>query len=255
MEENVEQVSIVTPVYRLENYISETLESVAAQTYKDWEWILVEDAGGDRSAELIRQFQTAHPELKIILICREKNEGAAAARNLGVENSRGRYLAFLDGDDLWEPDKLERQMSFLRETGAAFSCTGYEFADEDGTGTGKVVHVPSKLGYRQALGNTTIFTSTVMFDTEKIPRDRIRMPQVKSEDTALWWSILKEGYEVYGLDENLVKYRRPVRSLSSNKLEAVRRIWNLYRKQEGLGIPASIYYFCQWAIRAVLRRV
>ena len=143
----------------------------------------------------------------------------------------------------------------MKEKDAAFVFTGYEFADEQGRGTGKVVHVPHTLSYRQALSNTTIFTTTVMFDTEKIGKKRLEMPAVKSEDTALWFRVLREGYTAYGLDENLVRYRRPKRSLSSNKLEALRRIWNLYRRSEGLSLPSSAYHFCFWAFRAVKRRI
>ena len=143
----------------------------------------------------------------------------------------------------------------MKEKDAAFVCSGYEFADENAIGTGKVVHVPATMNYREALKNTTIFTSTVMFDTAKLPKEKIQMPVIKSEDTALWWKILKEGYIVYGLDENLVLYRRPKKSLSSNKLEAIRRIWNLYRKAEGLSVLYSAYNFCFWAVRAVIRRV
>ena len=103
--------------------------------------------------------------------------------------------------------------------------------------------------------NTTIFTSTVIFDTDKISKDTLEMPIIKSEDTALWWKVLRQGVTAYGLNENLVKYRRAGKSLSSNKLEALRRIWNLYRKAEGMSIPSSMVHFCFWAFHAVKRRV
>ena len=166
-----------------------------------------------------------------------------------------RYIAYLDSDDLWVPEKLERELKFMQEKKAAFAFTGYEFADEQGKGTGKVVRVPQTLTYKQALKNTTIFTTTVMFDTEKIDKELLKMPIIKSEDTALWWKVLRCGYVAYGLDENLVKYRRVGQSLSSNKLEAVRRIWNLYRKAEGMSVLSSAWNFCFWAVRAVKRRV
>ena len=143
----------------------------------------------------------------------------------------------------------------MSEKNAAFAFTGYEFVDENGRGTGKVVRVPETLTYRQALKNTTIFTTTVMFDTEKIDKTLLEMPIIKSEDTALWWKVLKNGYIACGLDENLAKYRRAGKTLSSNKLEAMRRIWNLYRKAEGMGVLSSAWHFCFWAVRAVKRRV
>lgn len=251
-------VSIVIPVYHLEKYIRETLECVVKQTYTDWELILVEDSGneGDKSAEIIEQFiyETNLFE-KIKLVHLTDDFGAAAARNRGVMEASGRYIAYLDGDDVWMPEKLERDLAFMQENDAAFIYSGYEFADENAVGNGKVVHPPKTLNYKQALKNTTIFTSTVMFDTSKLPKEKLMMPKIKSEDTALWWRILREGETAYGLDENLVLYRRPKKSLSSNKLEAIRRIWNLYRKSENLNIFYSAYNFCFWAVRAVARRV
>ena len=232
-----------------------SISCVTAQTCKDWELLLVEDCGTDGTLEVIKRCMDNSGDARIRLIRQTTNQGAARARNRGLQEARGRYIAYLDADDLWVPEKLERELAFMKEKDAAFVFTGYEFADEQGRGTGKVVHVPHTLSYRQALSNTTIFTTTVMFDTEKIGKKRLEMPAVKSEDTALWFRVLREGYTAYGLDENLVRYRRPKRSLSSNKLEALRRIWNLYRRSEGLSLPSSAYHFCFWAFRAVKRRI
>lgn len=250
-----ELISIIVPVYNVEKYIEETISCVTAQTCKDWELLLVEDCGTDGTLEVIKRCMDNGGDARIRLIRQTTNQGAARARNRGLQEARGRYIAYLDADDLWVPEKLERELAFMKEKDAAFVFTGYEFADEQGRGTGKVVHVPHTLSYRQALSNTTIFTTTVMFDTEKIGKKRLEMPAVKSEDTALWFRVLREGYTAYGLDENLVRYRRPKRSLSSNKLEALRRIWNLYRRSEGLSLPSSAYHFCFWAFRAVKRRI
>lgn len=249
------KVSIIVPVYNAEKYILETIEHVAAQTYEDWELLLVVDGCRDRSAQVIREYQETKQEDRLRIIAREENMGAAKARNRGLQEAAGRYIAYVDADDLWQPEKLAHQLRFLQEKQAAFVFTGYEFADEKGVGTGKVVHVPGELHYKEALKNTTIFTSTVMFDTERIPKELLEMPDMKSEDTALWWKVLRNGYTAYGLDENLVLYRRPAQSLSSNKLEAIRRIWNLYRRAEGLSVPSSLYNFCFWAVRAVARRI
>ena len=250
-----ETVSIIVPVYNAEKYIVETIEHVAAQTYEDWEMLLVVDGGGDASAQVIREYKESRGEERLRLFVREENRGAAQARNMGLEEATGRYIAYVDADDLWMPEKLEMQLQYMRAKQAAFVFTGYEFADERGVGTGKTVHVPPRLTYKEALKNTTIFTSTVMFDTSRIPKEKLEMPDIKSEDTALWWKVLREGHVAYGLDRNLVLYRRPQQSLSSNKLEAVRRIWNLYRRAEKLSVPYSIYNFCFWAWRAVMRRI
>ena len=251
-------VSIIIPVYRLAFCIRETLECVRRQTYADWELILVDDRSDDDSAQIIRAYMDSHRFLRIRLITMEQNGGPALARNRGVQEAKGRYIAFLDGDDLWDRDKLFRTLTFLKNRRAGFVFTGYEFADENGKGLGKMVHVPERLNYYDALKNTTIFTSTVMFDTTVISKDRLEMPVMKSEDTALWWRLLREGEIAYGLDEILVRYRRPGKSgksLSSNKLEAVRRIWNLYRKAEHLGVLTSAYYFLYWGANAVRRRM
>ena len=251
----MELISIIVPVYNVEKYIEETMDCVRAQTYSDWELLLVEDGSTDKSAALIEAYMQRTGDERIRLIRQPGNLGAAKARNRGLLEAKGRYIGYLDSDDLWVPEKLERELKFMQEKKAAFAFTGYEFADEQGKGTGKVVRVPQTLTYKQALKNTTIFTTTVMFDTEKIDKELLKMPIIKSEDTALWWKVLRCGYVAYGLDENLVKYRRVGQSLSSNKLEAVRRIWNLYRKAEGMSVLSSAWNFCFWAVRAVKRRV
>jgi teichuronic acid biosynthesis glycosyltransferase TuaG len=248
-------VSIIVPVYNVEKYIVETMECVRSQTYEDWELLLVEDGSTDKTVQVIEQYRERIGDKRIHLIVQPSNQGAARARNRGLAEARGRYIAYLDADDLWVPQKLERELAFMAGQRAVFAFTGYEFADENGRGLGKIVRVPKTLNYREALKNTTIFTTTVMFDTAGIPRDLLEMPEVKSEDTALWWKVLRNGYTAYGLDENLVRYRRAGKSLSSNKLEAMRRIWNLYRRVEGLGVLSSVWNFCFWAVRAVVRRV
>ena len=248
-------ISVVTPVYHLEKYICATMDSVRAQTYTDWEYILVLDGEGDPTADVIREYIERTGDERIRLFESAEPIGAAGARNMGVELAAGRYIAYLDGDDIWEPEKLEKELALASSKGAGFVFTGYEFADENGVGSGKVVHVPESLTYEQALGNTVIFTSTVLFDTEIVDKSLIRMPNIKSEDTALWWTLLRKGYVAYGLDENLVKYRRIGKTLSSNKLAAVKRMWYLLRKHEGLGLGRSIKYFMRWAIGATRRRV
>lgn len=250
-----ETVSIVVPVYHAEKYIEATMDCVRAQTYTDWELLMVIDDPQDETIDVIQNYIRDKAEERIFLHVQEQNKGAALARNRGVKEAKGRYIAYLDADDLWKKDKLEKELRFMAELDVAFAFTGYEFADENGVGLGKVVTVPNKLIYKDALKNTTIFTSTVMFDTHKISKDLLVMPNMKSEDTALWWKVLRSGYDAYGLNENLVYYRRPSVSLSSNKFVAIKRIWNLYRQAEKLSIPYSCYNFCFWAVRAVLRRV
>lgn len=245
-------ISIVSPVYNAEKYIAKTIDSVIAQDYTDFEYILVDDGSTDKSAEIIRSYDD--DRIKYL-----KNDsgkkGAAAARNLGIKKAKGRFLAFLDADDLWDVSKLSKTLNHMNKKDAAFVFTSYEFGDEDGNGTGKIVHVPSELSYKKALSRTVIFTSTVLFDTEKISKELINMPYIASEDTATWWNILRSGIIAYGLDESLVTYRRSSNTLSSNKLVAIKRIWNLYRKNEGFGPIRSLFYMIGWAWRATVRRL
>lgn len=255
-------VSIIVPVYNAGSYIEETIQMVEKQTFPNWELILVDDSSSDNSRQLIEAYiqkrttkNNSASQQKIHLIVKEQNEGAAMARNTGMEAAEGRYIAFLDADDIWMSDKLQKEMDFLKEKQAAFVFSAYEFGDENAKGTGRIVHVPKTLTYRKALSRTVIFTTTVILDREKIPAELLAMPVVKSEDTAFWWKLLKNGVTAYGLDEVLAIYRRPAKSLSSNKLEAIKRIWYLYRVQEGLSLIASLYYFVFWAFRATLRRL
>lgn len=250
-------VSIIVPVYRAENYIAETIDTVVQQTYQDWELILVDDKSPDRSSQVITEKIKILPDEKaarIRLIHKSLNEGAAKARNTGLDAAKGRYICFLDADDLWMPQKLEKSLEFMEKQQAAFVFTSYEFGDENGIPTGKRTRVPQTLTYEKALSRTVIFTSTVLLDSKKIDKKLMRMPDVASEDTATWWQILKSGVIAYGLDLPLVIYRRPVNSLSSNKMKAVARIWHLYRGAEGLSVASSISHLIGWAWRATMRR-
>lgn len=253
MENGDKLVSIIVPVYNAGSYIEETIAMVCAQSYQNWELILVDDCSLDDSrAKIERCMESAGG--KVRLIVKSVNEGAARARNTGIAQARGRYIAFLDADDVWMADKLAKELVFMEKKQAAFVFTAYEFGDEKAKPTGKVVHVPETICYKQALSRTVIFTSTVLIDTKRTGKELIQMPDVKSEDTAAWWKILRK-FTGYGLDEVLVIYRRPPKSLSSNKVEAVRRIWNLYRRQEGLPLLYSVYNLFFWALRATLRRL
>ena len=244
-------VSIVVPVYNAERFIMETIQYVKEQTYEQWELILVDDCSKDNSCNVIRDAMQSDSRIRLVTL--GANGGAAQCRNKGVSCARGRYLCFLDADDIWESNKLAQELAFIAG-GKGFVFTGYEFADEYGRGLGKIVHVPAEITYWEALKNTTIFTSTVMIDRELIADCDIMMPCIASEDTATWWNILKKYGKGYGLDECLVRYRRSTGTLSSNKLVSIQRIWNLYRKQERLSILKSFYCMLFWAVRAVLRR-
>ncbi len=251
-------ISIIVPLYNAAEYIEKTIETVAAQTYTDWELILVDDKSKDDSVLRTKQcISSLDPSVasKIRLIEKTENAGAAEARNTGIDAAKGRYIAFLDADDVWYPHKLEHELMFMNKHDAGFVCSSYQFGDENATPTGKVVRVPKKMSYKKALSRTIIFTSTVLIDTQKVDKELIRMPNIGSEDTATWWKILKSGIDIYGLDEQLVIYRRPATSLSSNKGKAITRIWKLYRQVADLGVIGSAWHILLWALHATSRRI
>ena len=248
-------ISIVVPVYNVAKYIGQTISMVQKQTYTDWELILVEDCSKDESRKVLQGLENSLQDSRIHVIYKEKNEGAAKARNTGIMAATGEYLAFLDADDIWKETKLEKELAFMKQKDAAFVFTSYEFGDEQGNGTGKFVNVPDTLNYKQALSRTVIFTSTTLFDLKKLGKELVTMPVVPSEDSATWWQILRAGYTAYGFQEVTTVYRRPPKSLSSNKGKAIQRIWYLYRKVERLSLPVSIFCFIGWAVRATLRRL
>lgn len=253
--ENEPLVSIVTPVHNGEAFFAETVKTVCEQSYQNWEWIIVDDNSDDRTVDIINDAIKKQDD-RIKLIRFERNGGAAKARNAGMKAAKGDYLCFLDADDLWAKDKIKKQIKFTKEGDFAFSFTGYEFADEKGKPNGKIVRVPNKITYKQALKNTTIWTSTVMFDMTKLSKDDVSMPDVKrGQDTATWWKVLKKIDYAYGLDEVLSYYRRSAGSLSANKITALKRTWNLYRNVEHFGFWKSAYCFVIYCFNAVKRRV
>lgn len=249
-----EMVSIIVPVFNGEKFINDTIKTVQEQTYQNWELLLVNDCSTDKSKEIIEKQIKKDDRIKLITL--ERNSGAAIARNTGIEKAKGKYIAFLDADDIWDKEKLEKQINFIKKGNYTFAYTGYEFADEEGNKTGKIVKVPESLTYKEALKNTTIFTSTVIFNVEILGKESIKMPNVRrGQDTATWWKVLKTGVIAYGLNKNLSLYRRSSDTLSSNKIKALKRTWNLYRNVEKLSFIKSFYYFCWYCFNAVKRRI
>ena len=246
-------VSIIVPVYNAEKYLDITIKTVLDQTYTHWELLLINDCSIDNSK---KKYEKYKKDRRIRWINLKTNSGAANARNKGIELANGRYICFLDADDLWDKNKLEKQVFFMKKNDCAFSYTGYEFADELGIPNGKKVYVPNRINYRHALKNTTIWTSTVMFDMFKLHKEDIYMPNVRrGQDTATWWKVLKKIKYAYGINNILSFYRRTNSSLSSNKIKALKRTWHLYRRVEHLGILYSFYNFCFYVFNAIKRRI
>jgi len=250
--ENKPLISVITPVYNAEKYILETMDSVLNQTLTDFEYILIDDQSPDRSAEIIKEYQKRDPRIKYIQL--DDNSGAAVARNTGIEHAKGRFIAFVDSDDKWYPTKLEKQVSYMKTENKAFTYTKFELINDDGSLKKEAVDIPDKFDYSGLLKNTAIACSTVMLDTSVI-KD-IKMPLVrKGQDTATWLKILRNHDYAYLVDETLNQYRSVEGSLSSNKIQALKRTWNTYRNIEKLPLPKACYYFTAYCFNAVKRRV
>ncbi|HFJ9471302.1 glycosyltransferase family 2 protein [Bacillus paranthracis] len=244
MDFQKEVISIIMPNYNSIKFIRKTIESVIDQSYYNWELIVIDDGSSDGSIQVIKEFQRIDKRIKLEVL--GKNSGAAIARNTGISMASGRYIAFLDSDDLWVPRKLEKQLNFMKENNVAFSFTGYEIITESGEKTGKIIHVPKKIDYQGLLKNTIIGCLTVMIDTQQV--GKIQMPNLRTrQDTATWLSILKRGFEAYGIDEVLSKYRKVENSISSKKIKMARMNWKLYREVEGLSVFKSAWCFINYA--------
>lgn len=251
---NSELVSIIVPVYNSEKFIADTIESVRNQTYINWEMILVDDCSSDKSAEIIKKYGDIDERIKYIKL--QDNSGAAIARNVGLENSKGCYIAYLDADDIWLPQKLKSQIDFMKSNNIFFTCCDYEKIEEDGRKLNKVVHMPTTITYEKLLSNTIIQTVGVVVDLRGVDRELLQMPNVRrGQDSATWLQILKAGVEFHGQNEVLAQYRRVSQSLSANKLNAMKRTWYLYRNVEHLSFLKSVKCLVGWAYHASLKRI
>lgn len=247
-------ISVVLPMYNAENFIEETIRSVLNQTYKTFEILVVDDCSNDKSVEIVESLIEEYKNIKLYI--NNENLGVAISRNRAVKNANGRFICYLDADDFWLPDKLEKQLNFVLQNDCAFSFTGYEFTTSMRKESGKIVTPPQMISYKEALRNHTIFTSTVMLDLSKLKKENIMMPDVRrGQDTATWWKILKITNKAFCLQEPLSLYRRTNSSLSSNKLKAIKRTWYLFRKVERLTLIQTIIPFVGYAYNAVKRRI
>ena len=186
-------VSIITPSWNSEGYIKDTVQSVQNQTYKNWEMIIVDDCSTDRTVEIVENIAKTDSRVKILR--QENNLGAGAARTRGMQSASGRFIAYLDADDIWKPEKLEKQVDFMIRNNYGFSCTSYEVIDNDGKSMNKYVHMLPKVDYIGFLTNNLLQTVGIMVDTDKVDKKYLVMPDIRRrQDAATWLQILKAGF-------------------------------------------------------------
>ena len=236
-EKIIPLISIIMPVYNVENYIEETLKSVQKQTYENWECICVDDASKDESVKKITKIAAKDARIKLIRL--NQNSGAAVARNRGIESAKGDYLAFLDADDLWNERKLEIQLNYMVKTQALITCTSYGKIDEYSNALEKVCRCREKYTYDDVLkvcpGN-----STIMYNCKQV--GKVYGPDIrKRNDFAMWLKAIKATGEIYGIDDILCYHRIRRDSISINKRKLVKYQWQIYREMEKLGFFRSMY--------------
>lgn len=238
---NNKTVSVITPVYNAARFIVGTVESAATQTYKDIEIVLVDDCSKDNSAEIITELQKKYPN--IVCHKQEKNQGAAVARNTALNLAKGRYVAFLDSDDLWLPEKIERQLALMKQKECPFCYAAIDFMDEEGNIIKGKRNIQETCDYKYLLHNTIIATSTVVIDRNVM--GDFHMPLRRGgQDYATWLMLLRNGTVARGINEVLSHYRISSGSLSSNKWKSIKQVWQIQTHDEGINKVKAIWHVC-----------
>jgi len=222
-----------------EAYISETIKSVLNQTFKDWEFILIDDNSSDRTLEIVHSFTTKYSNIK--LFKNDINEGAAVSRNRGITESKGDYIAFLDADDLWKPEKLEKQLAFMKVEKCYVSYSSYELINEQGKFLNKTVKALPNLSYQKLLKSNYVGNLTGIFNAKVL--GKITTPNLrKRQDWILWLAAIKKsGKPAKGIKESLAYYRVREDSMSSNKLDLIKYNYWVYKKGLGFSTIKSVY--------------
>ena len=237
-------VSIITPLYNAENYITATIESIQNQTYANWEHIIVNDLSTDTSLQLAEAFSKKDPRIKVVTLSR--NSGAAHSRNKATELATGDYIAFLDADDLWHPQKLEKQLQFMQENNAAVSYTSYVHINEAGELLGKRIKAFPKLTYKKQHSNNYIGNLTGIYKAAEI--GKIIAPNIrKRQDWAVWLEAIKKSNRpALGLQEDLAYYRMHEGSMSANKMNLIKYNFKFYKEYLGYSWITSAFYLLRF---------
>lgn len=244
---NIGLVSIIMPSYNCENIIKKSIDSVLKQTYKNWELIIVDDCSTDNTESVIKEYASKHSNIYFFKL--EHNSGAAEARNKAISESKGEYIAFLDSDDSWYTEKLEKQIKFMKNNSIDFCATGYELVSEDGTSLNRALIPPAKTNYNQfIMYSCPIGNLTAIYNRGKL--GKIFVPNIKKRnDFALWLQVLKKTEFCYGMSDILAKYTIGRQgSLSKNKLKLLKYHWYLYRNIENHNILRSSIEVLMWAV-------
>jgi len=247
----MELVSIITPSYNSSKFIAETIESILAQTYTNWELLITDDCSTDNSVEIISKYAAQDNRIRIFYL--EKKSGAGFARNKSIQEAKGRFIAFCDSDDLWKPNKLEKQITFMMDNKVGLSYSNYDVINENGVFQREIVS-PPKVDYYKMLKNDYIGCLTVVYDTTLV--GEIFIPPVeRNQDWILWLNILKKGSIASNVNDNLAMYRKRKNSLSSDKFVALKCNWKVYREYENFSFINSCFHIIRYVIYYLIKNL
>lgn len=242
-------ISIIMAAYNAEKTIVQAIDSVLHQTYRSFELIVIDDCSNDSTVELVENI--ADKDSRIRLILNKKNVGVSCTRKRGLEEAKGKWIAILDSDDAWMPEKLEKQIELQKRMNADLLYTGSAFVDSDGQRINWYLKVPTEVSYHQLLKQNVLSNSSALVRKELYVKHYVIGDQMH-EDFAIWLSIMKEGRKAYGIDEPLLIYRIAKSSKSGNKIKAAKMNWNTYR-YVGLTFLEAFYYECWYAVKGLLK--
>lgn len=242
-------ISIIMAAYNAENTIGQAITSVIQQTYTDFELIIINDCSTDRTVDVINEF--IKKDTRIRLINNSKNMGVSYTRKHGLDEAKGSWIAILDSDDLWLPEKLEKQVELQHETQGELLYTGSGFMEANGKRLIWCLSVPTEVEYKQLLKQNILSNSSALVRRE-LYQKYYAIGDDMHEDFAIWLQILRAGHQAYGINEPLLIYRLDNTSKSGNKLKAAIMNWNTYR-YIGLNIFEAFYYECWYTVRGFLK--
>jgi glycosyltransferase involved in cell wall biosynthesis len=233
-------VSIITACYNSEEYIAEAIQSVQAQTYTNWEMLITDDRSSDNTRQIVETY--VRQDKRIKLFCLENNQGPAVARNHSIKNAKGRFIAFLDADDIWMPEKLELQTEEMLKNDIAVCYSSYRHVDESGKDLNTTINAIPQLSWGKLLKNNYIGNLTGIYDASKIGKV-YHPPLKKRQDWCIWLECLKRSEKpAWGLQQTLAKYRVRQNSISRNKTRLLKYNFQVYHKFLKFGYLKSLLY-------------
>ncbi|MCF0150897.1 MAG: glycosyltransferase family 2 protein [Firmicutes bacterium] len=242
-------ISIIMAAYNAEKTVAASVQSVMRQTYADWELLLIDDCSTDRTGEIAEAFAAQDPRIRVLH--NPVNSGVSKTRRAGVDASSGAWLAVLDSDDLWQSDKLQKQVQTALIEDADLICTGSSFIDEEGAPYEWVLHVPRQITYRQLCFQNIISNSSVLVKKDVFLANCVEREDIH-EDFACWLNVLKNDGKAVGIDEPLLIYRISRASRTGNKFRSALRNWRTYRAV-GMAVPKALVCETGYMIKGVLK--